>query len=90
MSDDQIIALLTEIRDLEKRNAENYERALAKQQEAIDLQKKNVAEFRDKYVARQRMVILTVVAIGALIPVLFGKETVGQLETVTETAPALA
>jgi len=34
--------------------------------------------------------ILTVVAIGALIPVLFGKETVGQLETVTEgiTAPA--
>ena len=34
--------------------------------------------------------ILSVVAIGALIPVLFGKETVGQLETVTEgiTAPA--
>jgi MFS transporter, putative metabolite transport protein len=34
--------------------------------------------------------ILTVVAFGALIPVLFGKETVGQLETVTEgiTAPA--
>ena len=34
--------------------------------------------------------ILTVVAIGALIPVLFGRETVGQLETVTEgiTAPA--
>jgi MFS family permease len=34
--------------------------------------------------------ILTVVAIGAFIPVLFGKETVGQLETVTETVPAVA
>ena len=34
--------------------------------------------------------ILTVVAVGALIPVLFGKETVGQLEAVSEgvTAPA--
>ena len=34
--------------------------------------------------------ILAVVAAGALIPVLFGKETVGQLEAVTETMPALA
>jgi MFS family permease len=34
--------------------------------------------------------ILAVVATGALIPVLFGKETVGQLEAVTETVPALA
>jgi MFS family permease len=34
--------------------------------------------------------MLTVVAIGALIPVLFGKETVGQLEAVTEGMPALA
>ena len=34
--------------------------------------------------------ILVVVAIGAFIPVLFGKETVGQLETVTETVPELA
>jgi MFS family permease len=34
--------------------------------------------------------IFVVVAIGALIPVLFGRETVGQLETVTETVPALA
>jgi hypothetical protein len=31
-----------------------------------------------------------VVAIGSLIPLLFGRETVGQLETVTEAAPALA
>ena len=34
--------------------------------------------------------ILVVVSIGAFIPLLFGKETVGQLETVTEGAPALA
>jgi len=34
--------------------------------------------------------ILAVVAIGAFIPVLFGRETVGQLETVTETVPAVA
>jgi len=34
--------------------------------------------------------ILVVVAIGAFIPILFGKETVGQLETVTETLPAVA
>jgi MFS family permease len=34
--------------------------------------------------------ILVVLAIGAFIPVLFGKETVGQLETVTEGVPALA
>jgi MFS family permease len=34
--------------------------------------------------------IFVVVAIGAFIPVLFGKETVGQLETVSEAVPALA
>jgi putative MFS transporter len=34
--------------------------------------------------------ILTVVALGAFIPVLFGRETVGQLEAVTETVPAVA
>jgi MFS transporter, putative metabolite:H+ symporter len=34
--------------------------------------------------------IFVVVAIGAVVPVLFGKETVGQLETVSETDPALA
>ena len=34
--------------------------------------------------------IFVVVAIGAFIPVLFGKETVGQLEAVSEGVPALA
>jgi MFS family permease len=34
--------------------------------------------------------IFAVVAIGAFIPLIFGKETVGQLETVAETEPAVA
>jgi MFS family permease len=34
--------------------------------------------------------IFLVVAIGAFIPLAFGRETVGQLETVTEGVPALA
>jgi MFS family permease len=34
--------------------------------------------------------MLGLVAFGAFIPIVFGRETVGQLETVTETVPALA
>jgi MFS transporter, putative metabolite:H+ symporter len=34
--------------------------------------------------------ILAVVAVGALIPVVFGRETTGQLEAVTEAAPVVA
>jgi hypothetical protein len=34
--------------------------------------------------------IFVVVAIGAFIPLVFGRETVGQLEVVTEGVPALA
>jgi MFS family permease len=34
--------------------------------------------------------IFAIVAIGAFIPLAFGRETVGQLETVTEAVPALA
>jgi MFS family permease len=34
--------------------------------------------------------ILVIVAIGAFIPVLFGRETIGQLEAVTEEVPAVA
>jgi MFS family permease len=33
--------------------------------------------------------IFVIVALGAFIPLAFGKETVGQLETVTETVPAV-
>jgi hypothetical protein len=34
--------------------------------------------------------LAAVASIGAFVPVLFGKETVGQLETVTERVPELA
>jgi MFS transporter, putative metabolite:H+ symporter len=34
--------------------------------------------------------MVIVVAIGALIPVIYGRETIGQLETVTEAVPELA
>ena len=34
--------------------------------------------------------ILVVVTIGAFVPLIFGRETVGQLETVTEASPALS
>jgi uncharacterized protein (UPF0305 family) len=62
MSEEQIIALLTEIRDLQKQNVENYKLAVQKQQEAVDLQKQHVAEFQKKYAARQKIVIITVIA----------------------------
>jgi hypothetical protein len=66
MSEEQIIALLTEIRDLQKQNVENYKLALQKQQEAIDLQKQHVAEFQKKYAARQKIVIITVIAVAII------------------------
>jgi hypothetical protein len=62
MSEEQIIALLTEIRDLQKQNVENYRIALQKQQEAIEFQKQNAAEWQKKVAARQKMVIFTVIA----------------------------
>ena len=63
MSDDQIIALLSEIRDLQKQSVENYKLALQKQQEAIDPQKSHVADFQKKFAVRQKLVIITVIAI---------------------------
>ena len=44
-------------------NIENYSLASQKQQEAVELQKKHIADFQQKYVGRQRLVIITVVAI---------------------------
>jgi len=72
MPEDQIIALLTEIRDLQKQNVENYKTALLKQQEAIELQKKHVAEFQARYLAWRRYVILLVFAVLAAVVLLFG------------------
>jgi uncharacterized protein (UPF0305 family) len=63
MAEEQIIALLTEIRDLQKQNVDNYQQAMRKQQEAIDLQKQNVSEFKRRYIVWQRFGIVVVVVI---------------------------
>jgi fatty acid desaturase len=46
MSEDQIIALLGEIRDLQKQHIENYKMALANQQQALDTQKQSMRRAR--------------------------------------------
>jgi fatty acid desaturase len=46
MSEDQIIALLGEIRDLQKQHIENYKMALANQEQALDTQKQSMRRAR--------------------------------------------
>jgi hypothetical protein len=65
MSEEQIIALLTEIRDLQKQNVENYRTALQKQQEAIDFQRQKSTELQ-QIAARQKKVILLIVILTAI------------------------
>jgi hypothetical protein len=46
MSEDQIIALLGEIRDLQKQHIENYKSGIQNQQQAIEIQKQAVRRAR--------------------------------------------
>ena len=46
MAEEEVVALLEEIRDLQKLHVENYKDALKHQQEAIDLQKAAVRRQR--------------------------------------------
>ena len=46
MPEDQVIALLTEIRDLQKQHIENYKVALQNQQKALEVQKNSVHRVR--------------------------------------------
>jgi hypothetical protein len=46
MPDEQILALLTEIRDLQKQHLEKYSIALQNQQKAIEVQKNSVNRAR--------------------------------------------
>ena len=55
MSDDQIISLLTEIRDLQKQHVENYKNALQNQRESI--------EFQKSFVTRQRKLVFLVIVV---------------------------
>ena len=57
MSEDQIIALLGEIRDLQKQHIENYKLALANQQQALDTQKRTMSWARTMLVAVAGLVL---------------------------------
>jgi hypothetical protein len=46
MSEEQIVAILGEIRDLQKQHIENYKVALANQQQALDTQKQSLRRAR--------------------------------------------
>jgi hypothetical protein len=63
MGDDQIIALLTEIRDLQKQHMARYNDALEKQQAAIKLQKSAVLWQRIAVTAFLLIVIGVIVAV---------------------------
>jgi hypothetical protein len=69
MPDDQIIALLTEIRDLLKQNAESIKTSLYNQEQAIEFQRRQAAEVQKMFVARQKMVFIyvTVVVVIAFV-----------------------
>ena len=60
MSEERIIQLLEEIRDIGKQNAENYKVALARQEEAIQLQKKAFGRVRLILVAIAVVLILLI------------------------------
>ena len=60
MSDQRIIQLLEEIRDIGKQNAENYKLALARQEEAIQLQKKALGRVRTIIMAVVIVIILMI------------------------------
>ena len=57
MSEDQIIALLGEIRDLQKQHIENYKMALANQQQALDAQKQAMRRARTMLVVVAGLVL---------------------------------
>lgn len=46
MADEQILALLTEIRDLQKQHLEKYKIALQNQEKALDVQRNSVSRAR--------------------------------------------
>ena len=56
MAEEQIIAILEEIRDLQKLHVENYKDALANQQKSIDIQ--NAAVKRQKITLAVAAVLL--------------------------------
>jgi len=65
VADEQVIALLQEIRDLQKQHIENYKNALQNQQESIDIQRRAVRR------QRLSLLLLFVLLIVFLLAVIF-------------------
>ena len=63
MSDEQIIALLTEMRDLQKQQVENQKLIMQQAHQEADFQKQRMADLQNRIAARQRVVIMTVIAV---------------------------
>jgi hypothetical protein len=61
MSDDQVIKLLEEIRDLQKQHVENYQDALKNQREAMEMQVRAMRRHRIT------SIVLGLLLIGAVI-----------------------
>jgi len=60
MSDEQIVALLTEIRNLQKQNADNYKIARENQQRPIDMQQTAVTRQKGALIAVFVVIVLVV------------------------------
>jgi len=71
MADEQVVRLLEEIRDLQKRQLENYKQVIAGQQQALANQQQALET--QKQVVRRSKVVL--VAIGVIVLVLLGLPT---------------
>ena len=68
MSEDQVVRLLQEIRDLQKQHVERYEEALRNQQESIRIQQ---AAMRRVRTILGLATVAVVLAVGMLVLILF-------------------
>ena len=59
MSDEQIIVLLTEMRDLQKQQVENQKLIMQQAPQEADFQKQRMADLQNRIATRQRVVVMT-------------------------------
>ena len=63
MPDDQVIALLTEIRDLLKQNSESIKVSQQNQEQAIEFQRQHASEVKKMIATRQKMIFITLAVV---------------------------
>ena len=63
MPDDQVIALLTEIRDLLKQNSESIKVSQQNQEQAIEFQGQHASEVKKMIATRQKMIFITLAVV---------------------------